>query len=109
MTTTAFKIDLMLPAMGMNRFTSHSRTPTTIRANTICMRGILFYLSVYAARHFFTDPTNCYVPCLDWKTCRIASIQRRARLTFQTDPVIDVLFEVFSARAGVEIKPKGMD
>jgi hypothetical protein len=42
MTTTPFKIDLMLPAMGMKRFTSHNRTPTTIRVNRICMRGILF-------------------------------------------------------------------
>jgi hypothetical protein len=31
-TTTAFKIDLILPAMGMKRFTNHRRTPTTIRA-----------------------------------------------------------------------------
>ncbi len=35
MTTTAFKMDLMLPAMGMKRFTNHRRTPTTIRANRI--------------------------------------------------------------------------
>lgn len=35
MTTTAFKIDLMLPAIGMNRFTSHSRTPTTMMVNRI--------------------------------------------------------------------------
>jgi hypothetical protein len=34
-TTTAFKIDLMLPAMGMKRFTSHKRTPTTITVNKI--------------------------------------------------------------------------
>jgi hypothetical protein len=31
MTTTPFKIDLMLRAMGMKRFTSQSRIPTTIR------------------------------------------------------------------------------
>src|SRR6266852_6863883 len=42
MTTTAFKMDLMLPAMGMKRFTSHSRTPTTIRVSRICRRGMLF-------------------------------------------------------------------
>jgi hypothetical protein len=35
MTTTAFKIDLILPAMGMNRFTSHKRTPTTMRVSKI--------------------------------------------------------------------------
>jgi len=42
MTTTAFKIDLILPAMGMKRFTSHRRNPTTIRAIRICMRGMFF-------------------------------------------------------------------
>ena len=31
MTTTAFKIDLIDPAMGMKPLTSQSRTPTTIR------------------------------------------------------------------------------
>ena len=40
MTTTAFKIDLMVPCIGMKRFTSHNKTPTTIRVNRICMRGI---------------------------------------------------------------------
>jgi hypothetical protein len=35
MITTAFKIDLMLPAMGMKRFTSHRRMPTTIRVSRI--------------------------------------------------------------------------
>jgi len=63
MTTTPFKIDLMLPAMGMKRFTSHNRTPTTIRVNRICMRGMLFYLSVFAARHSYIGPTNCFVLC----------------------------------------------
>src|SRR6266849_6240718 len=42
MTTTAFKIDLMLPAMGMNWFTSHKRTPTTTRTRRIWRRGMLF-------------------------------------------------------------------
>jgi hypothetical protein len=32
----------MLPCMGMKRFTSHSSTPTTIRAIRICISGILF-------------------------------------------------------------------
>jgi hypothetical protein len=32
MTTTAFKIDLMEPAIGMKLLTSQRRTPTTIRA-----------------------------------------------------------------------------
>jgi hypothetical protein len=34
-TTTAFKIDLIDPAIGMKLLTSHSRTPTTIRAINI--------------------------------------------------------------------------
>jgi hypothetical protein len=33
MTTTPFKIDLMDPCMGMKRFTSHKRTPTTMRTS----------------------------------------------------------------------------
>src|SRR5208282_2974666 len=41
MTTTAFKMDLMLPAMGMKRLTNHRRTPTTIRAKRIWIRGML--------------------------------------------------------------------
>lgn len=41
MTTTPFKIDLMLRAMGMKRFTSHRRTPITIRVNRIERRGII--------------------------------------------------------------------
>jgi hypothetical protein len=54
-TTTAFKMDLMLPAMGIKRFTSQSRTPTTIRVSRIETRGMLFYLSVCAARRFCTS------------------------------------------------------
>jgi hypothetical protein len=34
MTTTAFKIDFMDPAIGMNRLIIHRRTPTTIRTTT---------------------------------------------------------------------------
>jgi len=30
-TTTAFKMDLIDPAIGMKLLTSHSKTPTTIR------------------------------------------------------------------------------
>src|SRR2546429_38013 len=54
--------------------------PTTIRVNRICMRGMLFCLSVFAARHFYTVPTNCFVLCLVRRTCSIASIQRGAGL-----------------------------
>jgi hypothetical protein len=41
-TTTAFRILLIVPAIGIKLFTSHSRTPTTIRVIKICMRGIVF-------------------------------------------------------------------
>jgi len=34
-TTTAFKIDLIVPCIGMYRLTSQSRTPTTIKTITI--------------------------------------------------------------------------
>jgi hypothetical protein len=33
-TTTAFKMDLIVPCMGMKRLTSQSRTPTTISTIT---------------------------------------------------------------------------
>jgi hypothetical protein len=33
-TTTPFNIDLMDPCMGMKRFTSHRRTPTTTRTSS---------------------------------------------------------------------------
>ena len=55
-TATEFKILLMVPCIGMKRFGSHSNTPTTIRANKICMKGILFFLSVLVARHFQQGP-----------------------------------------------------
>jgi len=33
-TTTAFKIDLIVPCIGMKRLTSHSKTPTTTKTIT---------------------------------------------------------------------------
>lgn len=39
-TTTPFKIDLIDPCIGMNRLTSQSRTPTTIRSITTCIKGM---------------------------------------------------------------------
>lgn len=41
MTTTAFKIDLIEFAMGMNLFTSHRRTPTTMSVATIWSSGMM--------------------------------------------------------------------
>jgi hypothetical protein len=34
MTTTAFKMDLIVACIGMKRLTNQSKTPTTIRATT---------------------------------------------------------------------------
>jgi hypothetical protein len=44
--------------MGMKRFTSHSRTPTTMSVRSIERRGILVYLSVFAARHLCICPNE---------------------------------------------------
>ena len=40
-TTTAFKIVFILPSMGMNVLTSHSRTPATINTSKIVNSGII--------------------------------------------------------------------
>jgi hypothetical protein len=37
----AFKTDLMVPCMGMKRFTSHKRRPTTIRTSTTWSNGMI--------------------------------------------------------------------
>jgi hypothetical protein len=44
MTTTAFKIDLIDRAIGMNVFTSQRRIPTTISDSTICSKGMIIHL-----------------------------------------------------------------
>lgn len=54
------------------------------------MRGILFFLSVLAARHFYIGLTNCCI------VCRV----RRAGLSFQAGPAVTVLFDVLSDGAG---------
>jgi hypothetical protein len=41
-TTTAFKIDLIVPCIGMNRLISHSKIPTTISTITIFINGMSF-------------------------------------------------------------------
>ena len=43
-TTTAFRIDLIELAIGMKRFTSHKRIPTTISVTITRSNGILYYL-----------------------------------------------------------------
>jgi hypothetical protein len=42
MTTTAFKIDLMEPAIGMYELTSQRRTPTTTRTITTWTKGMIY-------------------------------------------------------------------
>ena len=38
-------MDLMEPAIGINEFTSHSSTPTTIKTMSTCISGIRFLAS----------------------------------------------------------------
>jgi hypothetical protein len=52
MTTTAFKIDLMELAMGMNRLISQRMTPTTIKVNNTSTKGMI-YSPHFAARDSF--------------------------------------------------------
>jgi hypothetical protein len=42
MTTTAFKIDLMEPAIGMYELTSQRRIPTTTRTTTTWTKGMIY-------------------------------------------------------------------
>jgi hypothetical protein len=44
-TTTAFKMDLIVPCIGMKLLTSQSKTPTTIRTTSICIKGIGYLFS----------------------------------------------------------------
>ena len=44
MITTAFKIDLIDPAIGMKEFTTQRRTPITISDRTICSNGMTTHL-----------------------------------------------------------------
>ena len=42
MMTTAFKIDLMDPAIGMYELTSQRRTPTTTKVSTTWIKGMIY-------------------------------------------------------------------
>jgi hypothetical protein len=58
MMTTAFKIDLMDPAIGMYELTSQRRTPTTTRTNTTWTKGMIysfFCLDFRPVRHSFNN------------------------------------------------------
>jgi hypothetical protein len=47
MTTTAFKIDLMDPAIGMYELTSQRRTPTTTKTNITWTKGMIYSSSMF--------------------------------------------------------------
>ncbi|MFZ3215009.1 MAG: Crp/Fnr family transcriptional regulator [Candidatus Acidiferrales bacterium] len=59
-TTTAFKSDLIDPAIGMKLFTSQSNTPTTTSTISICSNGISFYPFLFAGRH--SGPSQVVAP-----------------------------------------------
>src|ERR1700736_6284341 len=68
MTTTAFRMDLMLPAMGIKRFRSHSRTPTTISTATRLIRGMIdSLLSSHVDTR--TCPKRALFPCSSERLC----------------------------------------
>src|SRR5271154_3913534 len=56
-TTTAFKIDLIVPCMGI-RLTSHSSTPTTIRTIITVINGIGFCPPLVSRRSDFSRGEN---------------------------------------------------
>jgi hypothetical protein len=49
MTMTAFKMDLMEPAIGMKRFIRPSRTPTMISVTTMSIKGMIHYPDIILA------------------------------------------------------------
>src|SRR5512135_1093363 len=49
MTTTAFKIDLMEPAIGMYELTSQRSTPTTIKTTTTWIKGMIYSSFVWGS------------------------------------------------------------
>jgi hypothetical protein len=52
MITTAFKIDLIEPAMGMYELTSQRRTPTTIKTTTTWIKGMIYsFLNVWILKN----------------------------------------------------------
>src|SRR6476659_138161 len=72
-TTTAFRIDLIDPAIGMKVFTSQRRTPTTIRVRITVSKGIIStsitkYLG-FAARR---DVQDCTVTLPHGTDCKDA-------------------------------------
>src|SRR5580704_5301080 len=55
MTTTAFKMDLIVPCIGMKRLMSQSRTPTTIKTITMFIRGMSGLLAQRSIYRFQDD------------------------------------------------------
>jgi len=100
MTTTAFKIDLMELAIGMNWFTNHRRTPTTIRANRIWVRGMIFSPFCLCYETLLSKPPKYSTNYLLRNAWWTALLQRRTSLSNQTGWAGNVLFDVLSAPAG---------
>jgi len=50
MTTTPFKMDLIVACIGKNRLTSHSKTPTTISTINMLINGIVPPYLAHSAR-----------------------------------------------------------
>ena len=62
-TTTPFKIDVMDDCIGMNRFTSHSSTPTTTRISTAWSNGIVVRLSLCVLLTCVASKASCVESC----------------------------------------------
>src|ERR1022692_2246213 len=88
-TTTAFRIDLMELAIGMKRFTSHRRTPTTIRVMTTWSNGMLFLPSVFPVEAVYRS-----APAV---LRRGVSILESAQTTFYTDSYRRRAFFIFGS------------
>jgi len=68
---------------------------------------MLFYLSVFAARHVQRGPTNCRKLCLDWENVLNQFHSTKCGLPIQTNRATSVLFEVLGARAGRGYQAEG--
>lgn len=99
----------MLPCIGIKRLTNHNKTPTTIRANTICVRGMLILPFCPCCQTF-----SPWFPRL-----LRASPPRTARLNASTPQLIGqflqrgcgamLSLEILDACAGRGIQAPGMD
>jgi predicted secreted protein len=58
MITTAFKIILMEPAIGMYELTSQRRTPTTIKVSTTWIKGMIYSFFVWILERYAALSAN---------------------------------------------------